>query len=129
MRKIVKWIASFFVLLSAVSAFAKDRPHFDCTPSFPFQQEWVGADAAYSIPMSDGRDVWIFGDTLYGDERQVTGDVPQMVHNTIGISTCKNGEWKIHYTIRRDAKGDRDSFFKPQQNNGSVLLGARRCGA
>ncbi len=42
-----------------------------------------------------------------------------MVHNTIGISTCKNGQWKIDYTIRRDAKGDRDSFFKPQQNNGS----------
>ncbi len=119
MRKIVRWIVPFFVLFSAVSVFAKDRPHFDCTPSFPFQQGWFGADAAYSIPMPDGRDVWIFGDTLYGDKRQVTVDVPQMVHNTIGISTCKNGQWKIDYTIRRDAKGDRDSFFKPQQNNGS----------
>ena len=62
---------------------------------------------------------WIFGDTLYGDKRLVTGEEPRMVHNTIGISTCKDGEWKIDYTIKKDAKGNPDSFFKPQQNNGT----------
>ena len=41
-----------------------------CTPSFPLEHGkalgWQGADAAYSTPLPDGRDVWIFGDTLYG---------------------------------------------------------------
>jgi len=119
MRKIVRWIVPFVALLSTVSVSAKDQPRADCAPSFPFQQLWLGADAAYSIPLPDGRDVWIFGDTLYGDKRVVPGDEPLMVHNTIGISTCENGKWKIDYTIRRDAKGDLDSFFKPQQNNGT----------
>ena len=85
-----------------------------CTPSFPYQQQWQGADAAYSIPLPDGRDVWIFGDTLFGDKRQVTGDDPRMVHNSIGISTCKNGKWKLDYTLRRDARRRATSFFAPK---------------
>jgi hypothetical protein len=42
-----------------------------------------------------------------------------MVHNSIGISTCKNGKWNLDYSIKRDAKGQFDSFFKPQRNDGS----------
>jgi hypothetical protein len=110
--------ASFLVLFSASSLLAENA-HFDCTPSFPFQQQWQGADAAYSIPLQGSRVAWIFGDTLYGGERLVSGEEPRMVHNTIGISTCKEGKWKIDYTIKRDAKGNPDSFFKPQQNNGT----------
>lgn len=112
------FIFIFFVLFFAGVMLAENT-HFNCIPSFPFQQQWQGADAAYSIPLQDGRVAWIFGDTLYGDERLVTGEEPRMVHNTIGISTCKDGKWKIDYTIKKDAKGNPDSFFKPQQNNGT----------
>jgi hypothetical protein len=111
--------ASLLILFSTGVASAETQPRFDCTPSFPLRQPWFGADAAYSIPLPDGRDVWIFGDTLYGDKRQVTGNEARMVHNSIGISTCNTGQWKVDYTIQRDAKGDPDSFFKPQQNNGT----------
>lgn len=95
------------------------RANTVCTPEFPYQEHWQGADAAYSIPLHDGRVVWIFGDTLYGDKREVNDDIPRMVHNTIGISTCKDGKWKIEYAIKRSAKGDFDSFFKPQRNDGT----------
>ena len=44
-----------------------------CLPSFPFQDGWLGADAAYSIPLPDGRSVWIFGDTLYGERGSLMG--------------------------------------------------------
>ena len=119
MKLTPKYAVVIFLLLSAGSAFAKSEPHFDCTPSFPLRAPWLGADAAYSIPLPDGRDVWIFGDTLYGEKRQVTGTVPEMVHNTLGISTCENGKWNINYAIKKDAKGNFDSFFKPQQDNGT----------
>ena len=110
----LKWSSAlFFLVVCAGSGFAETRVKSDCQPSFPFAQGWFGADAAYSIPLADGRDVWIFGDTLYGKERKVVGNDPTMVHNTIGISTCKNGQWKIDYSIKRDAKGESDSFFKP----------------
>jgi len=119
MRLAAKWIVScVLALLSGVSVSAQGRDSA-CTPSFPLRAPWLGADAAYSIPLPDGRDVWIFGDTLFGDKRLVTGEEPRMVHNTLGISTCKNGKWNIDYAIKRDAKGNPDSFFKPEQNNGT----------
>ena len=118
MRRLLHGTSFLFVLFSA-SLMLGENMHFNCVPSFPFQQQWQGADAAYSIPLQDGHVTWIFGDTLYGDKRLVTGEEPRMVHNTIGISTCKDGKWKIDYTIKKDARGDPDSFFKPQQNNGT----------
>jgi Domain of unknown function (DUF4185) len=104
----------FFTALAAA-----EPKHFDCTPSFPPQAPWQGADAAYSIPLLDGRVVWIFGDTLYGDKRQVSGNDPRMVHNTIGISSCVNGKWRIEYAIKRATQVEFDSFFKPQRNDGT----------
>lgn len=118
MRRLLHCASLLFVLFSAGITFAENT-HFNCVPSFPFQQQWQGADAAYSIPLHDGRVAWIFGDTLYGDGRLVTGEEPRMVHNTIGLSTCKDDKWKIDYTIKKDSKGQPDSFFKPQQNNGT----------
>jgi len=118
MRPLFRHVSVLLVLFCA-SLLLAETHHFDCTPAFPFQQQWQGADAAYSIPLQDGRVVWVFGDTLYGDRRIVTGEEPQMVHNTIGISTCKEGKWKIDYTIKRDAKGGYDSFFKPQKSDGT----------
>lgn len=89
----------------------------ECNASFPLESGkhlgWEGADAAYSIPLPDGRDVWIFGDTLYGPERRVVGKDPQMVHNSLGISTCKDGQWHLQYVLKHDAAGNALSYFSP----------------
>ena len=89
-----------------------------CQPSFPLEAGkplgWQGGDAAYSIPLPDGRDIWIFGDTLFGPDRVVVGQEPRMVHNSLGISTCRNGEWKLDYAIKRDSSGTATSFFAPE---------------
>ena len=42
---------------------------------------WNGADAAYSVPLSGERTLWLFGDTFVGPARRGA----RMVHNTIGI--------------------------------------------
>ncbi len=120
MKSLCRWItASVLALVSTTIVFAKDQPHFDCGPSFSLQAPWEGADAAYSIPLTDGRDVWIFGDTLFGKDRQVKGNEPEMVHNTFGISSCKDGKWKLDYSIKRDNKGQFTSYFSPQRNDGT----------
>jgi hypothetical protein len=112
--------ASLLMLLlcPCVLAHAAGR---SCTPQFPLQQGlargWLGADAAYSIPLSDGRDVWIFGDTLFGQQRAVHDTTPTMVRNSIGISTCIDGHWKLDYVIRKDAEGRAADFFKAQHPN------------
>ncbi|MGO8797168.1 MAG: DUF4185 domain-containing protein [Candidatus Sulfotelmatobacter sp.] len=118
MRHMTKYIIlSVLALLSSISVFASSQNDSACTPSFPLRAPWLGADAAYSIPLPDGRDVWIFGDTLYGDKRLVVGDDPRMVHNSIGISTCQNGQWKIDYTIRHDAEGKFVNVFESQNKD------------
>lgn len=100
-------------LMFAGPALAATPQSKGCTPSFPFQGGWLGADAAYSIPISQKRVVWIFGDTLYGRERAVTGNNPRMVRNSIGISTCDAARgWHIEYVIRRNAAGELRDFFE-----------------
>ncbi|HEX5285277.1 MAG TPA: DUF4185 domain-containing protein [Bryocella sp.] len=65
------------------------------------------------MPLPDGRDVWIFGDTLYGPKRSVVGQTPRMVHNSLGISTCKGGKWHLQYVVKHGASGDAQSYFSP----------------
>jgi hypothetical protein len=114
-------LCGFLVLLVACHCALAHAAKPPCTPEFPLQhgtaQGWLGADAAYSIPLPDGRDVWIFGDTFYGEHRVVHHNIPTMVRNSIGISTCDKGRWKLDYVIRKDAQGHTADFFKAQHPN------------
>ncbi|HZL25055.1 MAG TPA: DUF4185 domain-containing protein [Acidobacteriaceae bacterium] len=106
------------IVLAIVSAVPCLGQAAKCTPSFPLEKGktmgWEGADAAYSIPLHDGRDVWIFGDTLYGKERVVAGHDPQQVHNSLGISTCDDaGKWHLQYVIKHDKASRAESYFSP----------------
>jgi len=102
----------------AAALYAQEKSSVECTPNFPFKDSWWGADAAYSIPLPDGRSVWIFGDTLYGDRRVVERSEPRMVRNSIGISTCDDRSgWKINYAIRRGDKGQPLDFFQAQHKD------------
>jgi len=104
------------LLSGGVALHAQEKSKIDCTPSFPFKASWWGADAAYSVPLPDGRSIWIFGDTLYGDRRTIEGSEPRMVRNSIGISTCNTGgDWKLDYVIRRGDKGQSQDFFEAQR--------------
>jgi Domain of unknown function (DUF4185) len=105
-------IAVFLIATAAVAAAGTQ----ECVPSFPFKEGWWGADAAYSIPLPDGRVVWIFGDTLYGKARYVKDDNPRMVRNSIGISTCKDGKWNINYVIRKGKGGHPRDFFQARNH-------------
>jgi hypothetical protein len=116
------WFRFSAILLVLVAANARAQGvDARCTPDFPLQTGqalgWLGADAAYSIPLAGGRDLWIFGDTLYGPQRVVHGSDPLMVRNSIGVSTCRGGHWTLNYTIRRDAQGKPADFFHAQHAN------------
>jgi hypothetical protein len=76
-----------------------------CIPSFPYDDGWLGGDAAYSIRLSDTKSVWLFGDSFIGDPGRKTRSGSKMVSNTIAISSCANGSWSIRYYWRsRGAK-------------------------
>ena len=111
-RRMLSLFVLIFASLAVCPAYANNAEQ--CTPEFPFKDGWWGGDAAYSIPLADGRTVWIFGDTLYGDKRVVVGKDPRMTHNSIGISTCKNGKWNVEYVIKRSPDGAPADFFPPR---------------
>ena len=117
-RARIRWTAtSLLVWVSLLlPAYGLSGHKGSCMPGFPLDSSWQGADAAYSIPLPDGRDVWIFGDTLYGEKRALVqnGD-PLMVRNSIGISTCgKDGNATLDHVIRRDTNGQAEDFFIAQ---------------
>ncbi len=65
---------------------------------FPYQQGWLGADGAYSVPLGGGKSLWIFGDTFIGalsatSRTQATG----FVRNSIAISTCSGQSCTFQY--------------------------------
>lgn len=111
-RLLISTLAPLALLVfSASSGFGQCKPDFPLEAGKPMG--WQGGDAAYSIPLPDGRDVWIFGDTLYGPDRSVTGHDPRQVHNSLGISTCAHGKWTLQYAIKRGSAGDAISYFSP----------------
>lgn len=97
-----------FLLVSALtlscgggSPSTSSAPAPPSTPTyFPYQQGWLGADGAYSVPLGENQSLWIFGDTFIGpsdatSRAQSTG----LVHNSIAISTCSGQScaWQYYW--------------------------------
>src|ERR1700756_4952151 len=71
------------------------NPAKDATPlpMFPYAEGWLGADDAYSVPLADGKSIWLFGDTFVGDPTtKLRSKSKTMVRNSVGISTCVPGK-------------------------------------
>lgn len=83
----------------------------DCTPKFPYKDGWLGADAAYSIPLSGERSLWLFGDTFVrGDSKQERAG-SRMVPNSVALATCNDGAWDIRYSWGGAADAKPRPFF------------------
>ncbi|MCD6384679.1 DUF4185 domain-containing protein [Candidatus Sumerlaeota bacterium] len=77
----------------------------------PRSSGYIGADAALSIPLSDGRILWVFGDTLIGTQKHGKRKVTAMPRNTIAIQSPgparpENIEWFL-----TNRKGEPADFF------------------
>lgn len=75
------------------------RPQSTCgVPVFPYQGGWYGGDAAYSIPLSPARSLWLFGDSFVGAPGLETRTGSSFIHNSIAISEClATGRWEMEY--------------------------------
>lgn len=73
---------------------------------------WLGADAAYSVPLGGERVLWLFGDTFVATSDAHARSESEMVRNTIAISTGldpTSAEITFHW--RLDDEGTPASFF------------------
>lgn len=101
------------VCAGAVALLGLDSPA-QCEPSFPYRDGWLGGDAAYSIPLPDGRSLWLFGDSGVANDPSETlrkrGET--LVRNSIGLSTCDSqGVWSIRYYWGNQYKPGPKAFF------------------
>jgi hypothetical protein len=105
-------------LLSACASLDLETETTPCgPPRFPYTAGWLGGDAAYSIPISAGKSVWLFADTFVGESHQRTRSGASLIHNSIAISEClPGGEWKIAYSWGRDEHGAHRAFLEPESN-------------
>ncbi len=100
-------ICGLFVLLSAARGSAAS-----CQPAFPYSEGWLGGDIAYSIPLGDGRSIWLFGDSFVGGREQRVRAGSKVVANTVALSTCAGDRWNIHYLWRQRGDGSAGAFFE-----------------
>jgi len=91
----------------------------DCVPRFPDAAGWFGGDAAYSVPLTNRRasertSLWLFGDSFVKRSKAREGRVYPFVHNTIGLSTCRNeGKWTLFTYWKGRGGGSPSAFFAP----------------
>jgi len=65
---------------------------------FPYQQGWLGADGAYSIPIATNQSLWIFADTFVGPSTATSRTQANgFIHNSTAISTCSSGKCSFQY--------------------------------
>ena len=65
---------------------------------FPYQQGWLGADGAYSVPLRGVESLWILDDTFVGPSGAVSrSEATGMVHNSVAISTCSGQSCSFQY--------------------------------
>lgn len=109
-------LAALLCLLAGCASLAPRPPEVRCgPPEFPYEDGWLGGDAAYSVALEPGRSVWLFGDTFVGEPGAGTRVGSHFVHNSVAISECVNGDWEIDYywTPARNGEGPR-AFLEPE---------------
>ncbi len=73
---------------------------------------WLGADAALSVPLANGRTVWLFGDTFIAKSKAHVRSESEMVRNTVAIQTGEDPRTaSISFHWRQDRDGSPASFF------------------
>ena len=89
-----------------------------CQPNFPYKDGWLGGDAAYSIPLSAGKSLWLFGDSFIAGTSQNSRDGAHFVRNSIAISTCDvQKNWHIQYYWGQPNHSTPTAFFNSKTNN------------
>lgn len=89
----------------------------DCSPAFAAQGHWYGADGVYSVPVSRGRSIWLFGDTLAADKIGLPDRIGTRLLSgmTVGVSDCgPDGGFSIGYRFAEE-DGSRAMLFRPRE--------------
>ncbi|MGA2749376.1 MAG: DUF4185 domain-containing protein [Verrucomicrobiota bacterium] len=126
------WLACAALLIIAACSLprktAAPEPSFVVTTApdynrlFTRQDGWTGADIATSVPLLDGRILWLFGDTWIGPVRNGRHTDSAMVHNTIAIQQGLDPASARIEFFYGEKDGKPDDFIKPADGVGYFWL-------
>lgn len=86
---------------AAQTAPSQPPPPPTSSAMFPYQQGWLGADAAYSVSLGNGKSLWLFGDTFVGAPGTTSRKQPTaFIRNSVGISACSGMRCSFRYYWR-----------------------------
>ncbi|MFO0806488.1 MAG: DUF4185 domain-containing protein [Gemmataceae bacterium] len=91
-------LAFLLIAPSEVPRVASAEPAPEWNARFRRTQGWVGADGAYSVPVSDKKTLWLFSDTFVGSIENGKRKNVTMVNNTIGLQAGEKVEFAIRST-------------------------------
>lgn len=107
----------YFRLLAFDAPEAVSWPEADAL--FRRDPRWLGADAAFSVPLGDGRILWLFGDTFVAKTPKNVRSESVMVRNSVAVqrgSDPTNAEISFHWKPGPGSyfPEDGDRWFWPQ---------------
>lgn len=96
---------------------AESLPEWDAR--FRLSDGWVGGDGAYSVPVSDTRALWFFGDTWVGSVRGGKRVGVAMANNTAAVQDGTGDKATLTFAVRKDAaSGKPAAIFAPPDGKG-----------
>jgi hypothetical protein len=116
--------ALFMALAAPPSApmVEKAEPAPELDKLFRRTEGWIGADGAYSVPVSDKRTLWLFSDTWVGAIKGGKRKPDGLVNNSVGIQDAMGADAKVTFAIQKDDKGKYRAIFTPPDGDGWFWL-------
>jgi hypothetical protein len=107
----------FFLFCLAVCGIThaqQTHPDTTITNSFFHREKgMIAADGGYTIPLSNGKVMWLFGDTYRDDYDSVSKLVPCLFGANNSVLVQPKGDWDWHHTATLPGSDGLQSYFKP----------------
>lgn len=115
-------LLSILLASSPTSKNLKNRRIPEYTATFLRQSNWSGGDAVYSVQLSPGKILWLFGDSFIGEIKNNRRIDYELINNCAAIQTGKNpnsAEVKFYY---KKEDGKPVALIKPKDHQGWFWL-------
>lgn len=118
--RVPTWLKLMLVALSAIACSSPSpgpsvlagRAFTQAEALFHREPRWLGADAAFSVPISEGRTLWLFGDTFIARSNAHVRSESALVSNTVAVQTGADPRTaSIAFRWRQANDGSPAAFF------------------
>ncbi|MCS6864795.1 MAG: DUF4185 domain-containing protein [Gemmataceae bacterium] len=89
---------------------------------FRRREGWIGADGAFSVPLSDTRSLWLFSDTWVGRIDGGRRKPVAMVNNSVGVMDGVGAKAQLTFHIPKNANDKPAALFVPPDGQGWFWL-------